>query len=166
MIKDIIIHKETALRPNTPDHPPALVPLPQNTCHDDGLGLFLGHSNLAESLLNFTPRCSSCSFPLSKDWIAAGLCQEDAQASCCTRDEGRSFGAEAGEGDVVPCAAFGFVRPKGSLGATDADFSNGFGVSHDVFPPENLRVCERFHSPAHGGNGQTLMREEQRRRSQ
>ena len=31
MIKDIIIHKETAPGPNTPDHPQALVPLPQNT---------------------------------------------------------------------------------------------------------------------------------------
>ena len=31
MIKDIIIHKETAPGPNTPDHPQALVTLPQNT---------------------------------------------------------------------------------------------------------------------------------------
>ena len=31
MIKDIIIHDRTAPGPNTPDHPPALVPLPQNT---------------------------------------------------------------------------------------------------------------------------------------
>ena len=37
MIKDIIIHDRTAPRPNTPDHPPALVPLPQNTRQGDGL---------------------------------------------------------------------------------------------------------------------------------
>ena len=38
MIKDIIIHDRTAPGPNTPDHPPALVPLPQNTRQGNGLG--------------------------------------------------------------------------------------------------------------------------------
>ena len=48
---------------------------------------------------------------------------------------------EAGEGNRVPGAAFGFVRPNRGLDATDADFSDGFRVR---FPPKKLRVCERF----------------------
>ena len=32
MIKDIIIHDRTAPGPNTPDHPPALVPAPHFGC--------------------------------------------------------------------------------------------------------------------------------------
>ena len=59
---------------------------------------------------------------------------------------------EAGEGDVVPRAAFGFILPNRSLDAADADFSDGLWVSHDVFPPKKLRVCERFRSPVNGGN--------------
>ena len=72
---------------------------------------------------------------------------------------------EAGEGDLVPRAAFGFVPPNRSLDAAGSDFSDGFLVSHDVFPPLKLRVCERFRSPADGGNAQTLAREEQRGQS-
>ena len=33
---------------------------------------------------------------------------------------------EAGEGDVVPRAAFGFVWPNRSLDTSDSDFSDGF----------------------------------------
>ena len=58
-----------------------------------------------------------------------------------------------------------FVPPNRSLDAAGSDFSDGFLVSHDVFPPLKLRVCERFRSPADGGNAQTLAREEQRGRS-
>ena len=72
---------------------------------------------------------------------------------------------ETREGDVVPRLLFGSVRPDRGLDATDVDFSDGFLVSHNVFPPVKLRVCECFRSPAHGGNGQTLTKEEQRRRS-
>ena len=72
---------------------------------------------------------------------------------------------EAGEGDIVPRAFFGSILLYRSLDAANADFSDGLWVSHDVFPPKKLRVCERFRSPANGGNGQTLTREEQRRRS-
>ena len=72
---------------------------------------------------------------------------------------------EAGEGDLVPRAAFGFILPNRSLEAPDADFSDGLWVSSDVFPPKKLRVCERFGSPVNGGNAQTPAREEQRRQS-
>ena len=72
---------------------------------------------------------------------------------------------ETREGDVVPRLLFGSVQPDRGLDATDADFSDGFLVSHNVFPRVKLRVCERFRSPAHGGNGQTLTKEDQRRRS-
>ena len=65
----------------------------------------------------------------------------------------------------MPRAAFGFITPNRSLDAAGSDFSDGFWVSHDVFPPKKLRVCERFRSPADGGNVQTLAREEQRGRS-
>ena len=36
------------------------------------------------------------------------------------------------------------LRQTRSLDATDPDFINGFLVSHNVFPPKELRVCERF----------------------
>ena len=45
------------------------------------------------------------------------------------------------------CAAFGSILPCRSLDAADADFSDGLWVSHDVFPPKKLRVCERFAHP-------------------
>ena len=44
---------------------------------------------------------------------------------------------ETGEGDIIPRAAYGSVRPDRSLNATDADFSKGYGVSYDGFPPES-----------------------------
>ena len=51
---------------------------------------------------------------------------------------------EPREGDVVPGLVFGSVAPNGRFDAPDSDFINGFLVSHDVFPPKELRVCERF----------------------
>ena len=51
---------------------------------------------------------------------------------------------EAGKGDIVPRLFVGSIAPNRSLDATDPDFINGFLVSHNVFPPKELRVCERF----------------------
>ena len=41
-----------------------------------------------------------------------GLCQEDAKASCCTRDEGRSLGV-ALQGEASNC--HGLLRPKAAV---------------------------------------------------
>ena len=46
-----------ALVIHTPDHQPALVPLP-NTHRGAGLGLFLDHSNVVECFVNFTHKGS------------------------------------------------------------------------------------------------------------
>ena len=51
---------------------------------------------------------------------------------------------EPREGDVVPGLVFGSVAPNCRFDAPDSDFINGFLVSHHVFPPKELRVCERF----------------------
>ena len=51
---------------------------------------------------------------------------------------------EPREGDVVPGLIFGSVAPNCRFDATDPDFINWFLVSHNVFSPKELRVCERF----------------------
>ena len=62
----------------------------------------------------------------------------------------RAVSVETGEGDIVPRAAFVFVRPNGSLDATDTDFSNGFGDPPADRTPSRTSRHAALHCPQCG----------------